>query len=109
MSGELPVGWYANAFHVGYNAFEIVLDFGQLFGERQEAQIHSRIVTGPTYAKVLFETLRGSLARYEETYGAIEEAGRPSGATPTSYLTTPRAPMDRAEDDHARLSRHAEA
>ena len=64
-------GRYANYFQVGHNAFEFVLDFGQFYPENTEARFHTRIVTGPAYAKVLSETLRGSIDQYEQTFGVI--------------------------------------
>jgi hypothetical protein len=64
-------GRYANAFQIGHNAFEFLLDFGQAFPESESARFHSRIITAPAYAKVLFETLKDSLERYEQNYGDI--------------------------------------
>ena len=68
-----PEGRYANVFNVGYNAFEIVVDFGQQYVERSEVDVHTRIVTSPIYAKVLHTTLGASLADYEQDFGAIAE------------------------------------
>jgi hypothetical protein len=67
-----PTGRYANYFEVGHNAFEFVLDFGQLYaGESKQGQFHTRIVTAPVYANTLLKTLQGSIDRYEETFGVI--------------------------------------
>ena len=64
-------GRYANYFQVGHNAFEFVIDFGQFYRDSPEAQLHTRIVTGPVYALAFFETLRASIDQYEQSYGAI--------------------------------------
>ncbi len=64
-------GRYANYFKVGHNAFEFLLDFGQFYAESQRAQLHTRIITNPIYAKALFETLRESIDQYEQTFGSI--------------------------------------
>ena len=64
-------GRYANYFEVGHNAFEFLIDFGQLYSETGTAQLHTRIITSPTYAKAFLETLRESVERYERTFGAI--------------------------------------
>jgi len=64
-------GRYANYFKVGHNAFEFLLDFGQFYPESEQAQLHTRVITSPIYAKALLETLRESLDRYEQTFGAI--------------------------------------
>lgn len=71
-TGQLE-GRYANYFEVGHNAFEFVFDFGQFYAGDQKAQLHTRIITGPVYAKALLETLRGSIDQYEQTFGAIPE------------------------------------
>ena len=65
-------GRYANYFKVGCNAFEFLLDFGQLYVESERERLHTRIITSPIYAKALFETLRESIDRYEQTFGAIQ-------------------------------------
>jgi hypothetical protein len=64
-------GRYANYFKVGHNAFEFLLDFGQFYLEAEHARLHTRIITSPIYAKALLETLRESIDRYEQIFGAI--------------------------------------
>ena len=62
---------YANYFKVGHNAVEFLLDFGQLYSDSGKAQLHTRIITSPIYAKALLEIIRESLDRYEQTFGPI--------------------------------------
>jgi hypothetical protein len=71
-----PEGQYANFFRLGYNAFEFVFEFGRIYPETEKTQFETRIVTSPSFAKVLFETMRDSLDQYERSFGAIpgEEA-----------------------------------
>ena len=64
-------GRYANSFQVGHNAFEFLLDFGQVSPESEEVRFHSRIIIGPVFAKVLAKLLQDSLERYEQTFGPI--------------------------------------
>lgn len=64
-------GRYANYFKIGYNAFEFLLDFGQLYNGDERAQLHTRIITSPAYAKNLLKLLQDSIAQHEETFGAI--------------------------------------
>lgn len=66
-------GRYSNYFKVGFNSFEFLLDFGQAYDGSPAALQHTRIVTGPAYAKALAHILLDSLAAYEQTYGAIPE------------------------------------
>ena len=65
---------YANYFEVGHNACEFIFDFGQYHPEDDSARMHSRIVTGPVYAKLMGDLLRQAIARFEEENGAIREA-----------------------------------
>ena len=69
------VAGYANYVEVGHNAYEVLLDFGQLSPEGERARIHTRIIMGPVFAKALLRTLRESLTHYQETYGPIEDDG----------------------------------
>jgi len=66
-------GRYANYFKIGHNAFEFVIDFGQYYLETERAELYTRVITNPCYAKSLFETLGKSIERYEKTFGIIKE------------------------------------
>jgi hypothetical protein len=68
-------GKYANYFEVGHNAFEFLLDFGQMYSDGVQQRIHTRIVTGPSYAKELLKVLGESIQQYEQSFGAIREDG----------------------------------
>ncbi len=70
--GELE-GRYANYFKVGHNAFEFVIDFGQYYNEDEKVKLHTRIITNPSYAKMLLETLRESIEQYEQAYRVTQE------------------------------------
>ena len=71
--GKKIEGRYANYFKVGHNAFEFVIDFGQYYSENEEAELYTRIITSPCYAKALLETLKDSIERYEKAFGDIKE------------------------------------
>lgn len=64
-------GRYANYFKIGYNAFEFVLDFGQLYNGDERAQFHTRIITSPAYVKRVLELLQISIDDYEKSFGII--------------------------------------
>ena len=64
-------GRYANLFHVGYNAAEFLLDFGQYFPADNGEQMHTRIITHPAYARALLGVLTESIAEYEHSFGPI--------------------------------------
>lgn len=73
-----PVGQYANSFKVGYNAFEFVIEFGQLHAGGDPEKVHTRIVTAPEYAKTLASLLAKSIARHQKTFGLIGKVARRS-------------------------------
>ena len=62
-------GRYANCFQVGHNAFEFVINFGQLYEVEAEGRIHTRIITSPVYMKAFIETLVESMRQYESQFG----------------------------------------
>lgn len=66
-------GRYANYFEIGHNAFEFVLDLGQAYEQGERASIHTRIITGPKYAKALCDLLSESIDRYERNFEATQE------------------------------------
>lgn len=70
-------GRYANHFRVGHNAFEVILEFGQYYSGDREPATHTKIVTSPAYARVLFELLKNFMEEYEKSFGPIatESAG----------------------------------
>jgi Protein of unknown function (DUF3467) len=69
-------GRYANHFHIGHNAFEVILQFGQFYEGNKQGVMHTKIVTCPAYAETLLELLSRSLKEYEKTFGPIP-TGRP--------------------------------
>jgi len=64
---------YANYFKILRNAFEVVLDFGQYYPETDQAELCTRIITSPAYAKSLLKTLRESIDQYETKFKNISE------------------------------------
>jgi len=66
-------GQYANYFKVGHNAYEFIIDFGQYYPENDQAELYTRIITSPAYAKSLIETLQESIERYETSFKTIAE------------------------------------
>lgn len=60
-------GRYANYFKVGFNDYEVILDFGQHHGE-EEAMMHTRIIINRAYMEALISMLKdtaGGLSPFE--------------------------------------------
>jgi hypothetical protein len=66
-------GRYVNHFEITHNAFEFFLHFGQLSGQDQEAQMHTKIVISPFYAKRLMRILSRAIRQYEQSFGRMPE------------------------------------
>ena len=66
---------YANYFEIGYNALEFVIDFGQFYEGNPRAELCTRVITSPLYAKALLKTLKASIHNYEDSFGPIKEPG----------------------------------
>ena len=66
---------YANSFKVGKiiiyfreNNHYFKFDFGQSYVETGHAELYTRIITSPTYAKELLKILTDSVAQREKKY-----------------------------------------
>jgi hypothetical protein len=68
---ELGEGRYANYFEIGHNAFEFLLDLGQLGLATEPARIYVRVITSPSGAKRLCQLLNEALSQYHESFGPI--------------------------------------
>ncbi|MFZ0319006.1 MAG: DUF3467 domain-containing protein [Candidatus Sulfotelmatobacter sp.] len=67
--GEEAEARYANYFTTGHNAYEVILEFGQFYEGDTKPRMHTRIVTGPEYARTFLEILRDSLDRQKRDFG----------------------------------------
>jgi hypothetical protein len=68
---KLDEGRYANYFEIGHNAFEFLLDLGQLGLETEPARIYLRVIISPLGAKRLCKLLNEALGQYRESFGPI--------------------------------------
>ena len=66
-------GRYANYFEIGHNAFEFVIDCGQVYGSQGIPRFHTRLVVNPAHVVELRELLDRSLVQYEATIGRIHK------------------------------------
>jgi len=75
VAGDDSEARYANYFHVGHNAFEVMLEFGQYNKGASQPRMHTRIVAAPVYAKALLGLLEAAIAEYEKAFGPIAVRG----------------------------------
>lgn len=75
-----PLAGYANYFEVGHNAFEFLLDAGQIEPQSGDIRFTDRIAISPVHAKLLGELLARSIAQFETAHGAIPNLAEPDEA-----------------------------
>ncbi len=74
-----PLACYANYFEVGHNAFEFLLDAGQVEPQSGEIRFTNRIAISPVHAKLLSELLAVSIAQFEVTNQPIPDISSGAG------------------------------
>ena len=62
---------YTNFVHIGHNAFEFLLEFGESDADGENDVPHTRLVTNPVFAVRLAMLLRQAIAQYERRFGSI--------------------------------------
>ncbi len=73
---------YANYFEVGHNAFEFLIDSGQVEPQSGEIQLISRIAFSPVHAKLLSQLLSQAITQFEAAFHAIPDLGEPEAELP---------------------------
>jgi hypothetical protein len=73
LSADIAEGTYANLVMIAHSAEEFILDFIRVMPGVPQARVKSRIIVTPAHAKRLLGALAENLARYENTYGEINE------------------------------------
>ncbi|UEP52485.1 DUF3467 domain-containing protein [Burkholderia ambifaria] len=68
---------YANYFEVGHNAFEFLIDAGQVEPQSGNVQLMSRVAVSPVHAKLLAQLLARAIAQFEATHHEIPDIGDP--------------------------------
>lgn len=67
------IAGYANYFEVGHNAFEFLIDFGQVDPQSGDVNFSSRIAVGPAQAKIFASLMEDAVRQFEDQHGAIPD------------------------------------
>lgn len=70
---QVAGGVYSNLQVVQHSPAEFIIDFIQIMPNVKTAQVRSRVILAPIYAKRLLNALQENIARYEMKYGEIED------------------------------------
>lgn len=82
-----PLACYANYFEVGHNAFEFLIDIGQVEPQSGDIRFTSRIAISPVHAKLLSELLGAAVAQFESAYHPIPDmTDDEAGLLDTAFL-----------------------
>ncbi|HYE58272.1 MAG TPA: DUF3467 domain-containing protein, partial [Rhodothermales bacterium] len=73
LTADIAEGTYANLVMIAHSAEEFILDFIRVMPGVPQARVKSRIIVSPPHAKRLLGALAENIARYENTYGVINE------------------------------------
>ena len=79
VGARCPIGRYMNVFRIGFNAFEVVIEFGERFDEGAPVAMHTRVITNPILARALVDSLTEALSNYDSTYSADPPRLTPGG------------------------------
>jgi hypothetical protein len=74
---EILEGRYANMMQVMHTKEEFILDFANVVPP--QGIMTARVITSPGHMKRIVKALQDNLARYEESFGSIDEAEAPKG------------------------------
>jgi hypothetical protein len=66
-------GAYCNLVFLNHTDAEFTFDFVYVQPGAPRARVRSRIISSPRHAKRLLRALETNIARYEQTFGRIEE------------------------------------
>ncbi|QAY79728.1 DUF3467 domain-containing protein [Sphingosinicella sp. BN140058] len=97
-----PLACYANYFEVGHNAFEFLLDAGQVTPESGEFRLMSRIAVSPVHAKLLARLLARSVDQFEDAFEPIPDLAADAEDGADFELTNPSEFERRAIDARRR-------
>lgn len=63
---------YANFALITHSPSEIIIDFARVLPNQPKAKVHTRIITTPMHAKLLYHALGENLKRFEAQFGEIK-------------------------------------
>lgn len=68
-------GVYANNMVVSHTKEEFIMDF--MFLAQPSGTVGARVITSPGHMKRILSAVKENIARYEKTFGKIQEAPEP--------------------------------
>ncbi|HQN57687.1 MAG TPA: DUF3467 domain-containing protein [Saprospiraceae bacterium] len=89
LTEEVADGIYSNLAIITHSHSEFVLDFVRVMPNVPKAKVQSRIIMTPQHAKRLMHALRDNIARFEQSFGSIQDIENPT--IPPMNFSVPKA------------------
>ncbi|HDQ22632.1 MAG TPA: DUF3467 domain-containing protein [Candidatus Uhrbacteria bacterium] len=77
ITDEILAGKYANMMQVMHTREEFILDFANV--APPQGIMNARVITSPGHMKRIVKALQDNIAKYEQSFGLINEAEPPKG------------------------------
>ena len=85
LSEEVAQGTYSNLAIITHSASEFVVDFVRVMPGIPKANVKSRIILTPEYAKRLMFALQENIQKFESIHGSINLQGGQGNVMPVNF------------------------
>ncbi len=79
LTEDIAEGIYSNLAMIAHSNSEFVIDFIRLMPGVPKARVKARIIITPEHARRLLAALEDNIAKYERTFGTINQTQEPPG------------------------------
>ncbi len=79
LPSDVAEGKYSNLSIIAHSRSEFILDFASMLPGMNKAKVHSRVLLTPENAKRLMLSLQENVARYEQSFGTIQNVVKGGG------------------------------
>ena len=87
LSEDLATGVYSNLAIITHSPAEFVCDFVQIMPGMPKGKVRSRVIMTPQNAKRFLQALTDNMHKYEQNFGAVEDASAGEGYPPMNFGT----------------------
>lgn len=77
LNEDVAMGVYSNLAIITHSPAEIISDFIQMMPGMPKGKVRSRVIMTPQNAKRFMKAMQDNIAKYEQTFGVIEDHEAP--------------------------------
>lgn len=85
LNEDMAEGVYSNLVMIAHSQSEFVLDFIRIMPGVPKAKVKARVILTPDHAQRLLAALKDNIAKFEESYGEINESASMGFQFPMNY------------------------